>query len=135
MNNVGKTWNIALAAFGAITGYAFGGWTVLLQILVALAVADYLTGFGASWVEGKLSSKVGTRGIPKKILIFVMVAVCHLIDRLIGNGDVFRDAAIFFYAGNELLSIVENCARAGLPVPAVLQKAIQVIKERGGENK
>jgi toxin secretion/phage lysis holin len=113
---------------GAVVGYLFGGWSVLLQILLALVIIDYVTGLLASGVEGKLSSKVGFKGIAKKIMIFCLVAVGHLIDKAIGDGSMIQNAILFFYLGNELLSILENAGRTGLPVPDQIKNAINVLK-------
>jgi toxin secretion/phage lysis holin len=82
----------------------FGGWSVLLQILVAFVIIDYLSGLLASGVEGKLSSKIGFKGIAKKLMIFCLVASGHLVDKAVGQGHLISDSIIFFYLGNELLS-------------------------------
>lgn len=119
------------AASGAITGYFFGGWPVLLGVLVAFVSIDYITGIFAAATEGKLSSNVGFKGIAKKLAIFFLVAVAHLTDVAIGQGNFIRDAAIFFYLANELISILENCGRLGLPVPGSLQQAVAVLKRKG----
>jgi len=113
---------------GAIVGYIFGEWSVLLQILLAFVIIDYVSGLLASGVEGKLSSKVGFKGIAKKIMIFVLVAVGHLVDKAIGDGSMVQNAIIFFYLGNELLSILENAGRTGLPVPEQVKNAVDVLK-------
>jgi toxin secretion/phage lysis holin len=119
------------AALGAVVGFLFGGWSKALILLVSLVVIDYSTGILASAVEGKLSSRVGFRGIPKKIMIFVMVAVGHLVDTAIGTNHMFRDATIFFYCANELVSIIENAGRIGLPVPDRLKQTVDILKGRG----
>jgi toxin secretion/phage lysis holin len=119
------------ATVGAVVGFLFGGWSKVLILLVSLVIIDYLTGILASAFEGKLSSRVGFRGIPKKIMIFVMVAVGHLVDTAIGTNHMFRDAAIFFYCANELVSILENAGRMGLPVPDRLQQTVDILKGRG----
>lgn len=113
---------------GAIVGYIFGEWSVLLQILLAFVIIDYVSGLLASGVEGKLSSKVGFKGIAKKLMIFVMVAVGHLVDKAIGDGSMIQNAIIFFYLGNELLSILENAGRTGLPVPEQIKNAVDILK-------
>ncbi|RAK21158.1 toxin secretion/phage lysis holin [Anoxybacillus vitaminiphilus] len=119
------------AVIGAVVGFLFGGWSKVLILLITLVVIDYATGFLAGAVERKLSSKVGFRGIAKKIMIFVMVAVGHLVDTAIGTNHMFRDAAIFFYCANELVSILENAGRMGLPVPDRLQQTVDILKGRG----
>lgn len=116
---------------GAVVGYVFGGLSVLLQILLAFVVIDYISGLLASGVEGKLSSKVGFKGIAKKIMIFVLVSVGHLTDKAIGDGHMIQDAIIFFYLGNELLSILENAGRTGLPVPDQIKSAVEILKGKG----
>lgn len=117
-----------MTAIGGIVGFFFGGWTVPLKILVSLSIVDYSTGIIAGGVEKKLSSKVGFKGIAKKVMMFALVATGNLVDIAIGKGHVFRDAVIFFYMGNEILSILENAGRIGLPYPEQLRSAIEVLK-------
>lgn len=120
-----------LTISGGITGYFFGGWSVLLQILLAFVIIDYVSGLLASGVEGKLSSKIGFKGIAKKLMIFCLVAVGHLVDKALGDGSMVQNAIVFFYLGNELLSIVENAGRTGLPVPQQIINAVDVLKGKG----
>jgi toxin secretion/phage lysis holin len=119
---------------GGIVGYLFGGWDVLLQILLVFVCIDYISGLLASGIEGKLSSKIGFKGIAKKVMIFALIAVAHMIDKALGESNIFRDSVIFFYLGNELLSILENSGRIGLPVPEQIKNAVQILKGKG-ENK
>jgi len=116
------------AGGGACLSYLYGGWSQLLNILLVFVVVDYITGVVASGIEGKLSSGIGMRGIAKKVFIFVIVAIAHLADQAIGNGSLLMDAAIFFYMANEMLSIIENTGRVGLPVPNILKQAVEVLK-------
>jgi toxin secretion/phage lysis holin len=115
---------------GALIGFLYGGWSMALTVLLTLVILDYLTGWLASAVEGKLSSAVGFKGIIKKVTIFVIVAVAHLVDGYLNAGAVLINASIFFYAANELLSIIENSGRIGLPVPTLLKKAVEILKEK-----
>ena len=117
---------------GALASYLFGGWSALLGILLAFVIFDYVTGVIAAAIEGKLSSNVGLKGIAKKVGIFVIVAVANLVDRALGNAHIFRDATIFFYLANELLSIIENVGRSGVPIPEVIKKAVAVLQGKGG---
>ncbi|MGF7429576.1 phage holin family protein [Thermoanaerobacterium thermosaccharolyticum] len=127
--NIFKT----ITAFGgALASYLFGGWSALLGILLAFVIFDYVTGVIAAGIEGKLSSNVGLKGIAKKVAIFVIVAVANLVDRALGNAHIFRDATIFFYLANELLSIIENVGRSGVPIPEVIKKAVAVLQGKGG---
>jgi toxin secretion/phage lysis holin len=116
---------------GAAVGWLYGGWDPLLQVLLTFSVIDYGTGLLASGVEGKLSSKVGFKGIAKKVMIFLLVAAGHLVDVVIGKGSMIQDAITFFYLGNELLSILENAGRTGLPVPTQIKNAVQILKGKG----
>ncbi|HHV73188.1 MAG TPA: phage holin family protein [Thermoanaerobacterium sp.] len=126
--NIFKT----ITAFGgALASYLFGGWSALLGVLLAFVVTDYITGVLAAGVEGKLNSSIGWKGISRKVMIFVLVAMAHLVDMALGDSNVFRDATIFFYLANELLSIIENTGRIGLPVPDAIQKAVAILKGKG----
>ncbi|MGX2959389.1 phage holin family protein [Peribacillus sp. JNUCC 23] len=125
MERLDVFFKVAATLAGGVTGYLFGGDT-LFQILLVFVAIDYMQGLLASAYEGKLSSKIGFRGIAKKVMIFAIVA--HLIDTAIGENHLIRDAAIYFYLANELLSILENASRTGLPVPSQIKNAVLVLK-------
>jgi toxin secretion/phage lysis holin len=125
-----KTFNLIVAGLGASVTWLWGGWSPMIQILITFVVVDYLSGLLASGVEGKLNSRIGFKGIAKKVMIFVMVAVGHMLDNALGENHLIRDSVIFFYCANELLSIIENSGRIGLPVPETLTKAVDVLKGR-----
>jgi len=126
--NIFKT----ITAFGGVlASYLFGGWSALLGVLLAFVITDYITGVMAAGIEGKLNSSIGWKGISRKVMIFVLVAMAHLVDMALGDSNVFRDATIFFYLANELLSIIENTGRIGLPVPDAIQKAVAILKGKG----
>jgi toxin secretion/phage lysis holin len=131
MYNWGTIFNGVLLGVGGLVGFLFGGWFVLLQILLAFMAIDYFTGVAAGFIEGKLSSKVGFKGIAKKVIILFVVAAAHLLDLMFSTGQVIRDGAIFFYIGNELLSFVENVGKTGLPVPKKIVNAVDVLKGKG----
>lgn len=116
---------------GSLVTYLFGGWTALIQILVAFVVIDYITGVLAAGVNGKIDSGIGMKGIARKVFIFVIVACGHLVDGAMGTSDIVRDAAIYFYIANELISILENAGEIGLPVPDMLKNAIERLKGKG----
>lgn len=130
MENIIK---IVVAIGGAIASFLFGGWSALLSILLTFVVIDYLSGVVAAAVKGQLSSSVGFIGIAKKVGIFAIVAVSHLVDTALGDQHVFRDAAIFFYLANEALSIIENIGVIGLPIPEQLKNAVEVLRKKEGE--
>ena len=129
----------ALAAVGGFLGWAIGGLYGLVYALIAFVVIDYVTGIMCAVVEKNLSSAVGLRGIFKKITIFAMVAVGHMVDEhLIGtvgfvnDYSAVRTAIIFFFLSNEGLSLIENATRLGLPVP---QKLKDVLAQLHGDKK
>jgi len=98
--------------------------------LVAFVVIDYITGIMVAVLEKRLSSEVGFRGIFKKVLIFSLVAVGHIIDsKLIQNGSAIRTAVIFFYLSNEGISILENTAKIGLPIPEKLRAVLEQLNK------
>lgn len=125
-------WFIASAA--AAAAYLYGGWDQSMTLLLFFVAADYITGFIAGAIEGKLNSDVGYKGIFKKVLIFTVVAVAHQIDVFSANeSEMIMTATVAFYVWNELLSIIENIGRTGLPLPDILIRAVEVLKGKGGE--
>lgn len=123
-------WLLPVAsALGAIVLFLFGGWDMLITILFATVVIDYTTGLLSAFVNGEISSKVGLKGIAKKVFIFALVAVANFVDQLLGDQNFIRDATIIFYILNELISILENAGHAGVPIPKVLTGAIQSLKQ------
>ena len=112
-------------------GWFLGGCDGLLYALIAFSVIDYITGVMCAVVDKRLSSKVGFKGIFRKVLIFVMVGIGNLIDvQIIGNGSVFRTAVIFFYLSNEGVSLLENSAHLGLPIPNKLKEILEQLHDR-----
>lgn len=128
-------WNVIQAVFAAVggwLGYFLGGCDGLLYALLAFVVLDYITGIMCAVVDKKLSSEIGAKGIFKKILIFALVGIGHLLDtQVFGETGVLRTAIIFFYLSNEGLSLVENAAYLGLPVPEKLKLVLEQLHERG----
>ena len=129
-----EIWNwiqVAIAATGGWLGYFLGGWDGFLYALLAFVVIDYITGLMCAVLEKKLSSEVGFRGIFKKVLIFSLVAIGHIIDKsVIGDGYVIRTAVIFFYCSNEGVSMLENAGHLGLPIPAKLKDILEQLHDR-----
>ncbi|MDP4096876.1 phage holin family protein [Paenibacillus sp. P96] len=122
-------------AGGAMIGYFFGGWTTMLALLWWMVIIDFFTGWAAAWINGDLKSRVGYYGIARKVAIFLMVGMAHMIDQILGGSHYFRDAVIFFYLANELLSVIENVGRMGVPMPAVLSNAVKIFESKSGEQK
>ena len=130
-----KVWTAIQAtviAFGAIVGAFLGGVDGFLYALIAFVLIDYLTGVMRAIADKKLSSEVGFKGLFKKMLVFIMVGVGHLIDtQIIGNPGVIRTAVIFFYLSNEGVSLLENAAQLGLPIPEKLKSVLAQLHEKG----
>ena len=111
--------------------YFLGGCDGLLIALVVFAVVDYITGVMCAVSDKELSSKVGFRGICRKVLIFILVGAANIVDaQVIGSGSVLRTAVIFFYLSNEGVSLLENAAHLGLPIPQKLKGVLAQIHDR-----
>lgn len=122
-----------MAFFCAVFGYLFGEFDGMMTALIALIVLDYITGIIAAFVERKLSSEVGARGIAKKMIMLLTVAVANVVDvSVIGEGNVLRSVAALFYIANEGISLLENGARLGVPMP---KKLIDVLVQLKSEKK
>lgn len=134
-----EIWNwiqLAFAAVGAFLGWFLGGYDGFLYALVVFVIVDYLTGVICAITDKKLSSEIGAKGIFKKVLIFVMVGIAHILDtQILGssgdNGGALRTAVIFFYLSNEGISILENVGHIGLPIP---EKLKEVLKQLHGND-
>ncbi|MBU8789111.1 phage holin family protein [Bacillus sp. FSL K6-0138] len=124
-----------IAIAGGGIGFLFGGWSVLLTILSVLVIVDYFSGLFAAGINGEVKSRTGMIGIARKVFIFVMVAVAHMIDLLlienkIEMGFLVMTVTIVFYCINELISITENAGKIGVYVPEPITKAIEVLKQQ-----
>ncbi|MEK5503079.1 phage holin family protein [Bacillus sp. FSL M8-0168] len=124
-----------IAVLGGFVGFLFGGWSILLTILSFLVIIDYGSGLAAAGVNGEMKSRVGFIGITRKVFIFVIVAVAHMIDLLliesgIEMGFLVMTVTIVFYCINELISITENAGKMGVYVPEPITKAIEVLKQQ-----
>ena len=127
-------WNLCqfiFTAAGGWLGYFLGGCDGLLIALVIFAVADYITGVMCAISDKKLSSEVGFKGICRKVIIFMLVGVAHVIDvNVIATGSVLRTAVIFFYLSNEGVSLLENAGHLGLPIPEKLKIVLEQLHDR-----
>lgn len=127
-------WNSIQFVFtmiGGWLGYFLGGFDGLLYALVVFMAADYITGVMCAVSDKKLSSAVGFKGICRKVLILMLVGIANLLDvQVIGTGAVIRTAVIFFYLSNEGVSLLENAAHLGLPIPEKLKEVLAQLHER-----
>lgn len=131
MKEFWNTIQFVITAIGGWLGYFLGGCDGLLYALLAFVVIDYVTGVMCAISDKKLSSSIGFKGISRKILIFLLVGISNMLDvQIIGTGSILRTAVIFFYLSNEGVSILENAAILGLPVPEKIKIVLEQLHDR-----
>ena len=122
---------IALTALGGWLGYFLGGMDGLMIALIVMMTLDYVSGVMCAIIDKKLSSAVGFKGICKKVFILMLVGVAHIIDlHVVGTGSALRGAVICFYMSNEGLSLLENAAHIGLPIPDKLRDILSQLHDK-----
>nr|DAV16678.1 MAG TPA: holin [Bacteriophage sp.] len=122
---------IAITALGGWLGYFLGGMDGLMIALIVLMTLDYVSGVMCAIIDKKLSSAVGFKGICKKVFILMLVGVAHIIDlHVVGTGSALRGAVICFYISNEGLSLLENAAHIGLPIPDKLRDILSQLHDK-----
>lgn len=128
-------WGAIVSVVGSICSYSLG-WNGILEALVFAMVIDYVSGLLAAYINPrmKLDSRKGFRGIAKKIMILLLISLAHFVDQATSQ-TVVQTVAIWFFLGNEGLSILENAANAGLPVPEKLRETLEQLKHEKGEQK
>lgn len=128
MNDVLKS---VVSGIIGIAGFLIGEFDGLYKALLALIIADYITGVIVAIVKKQLSSEVGAKGIAKKILMLIVVAVANVLDvQIIGGGAGLRNITIIFYAANEVISLLENTGKLGLPHPPKLLDVLEQVKNK-----
>ena len=131
MKEFWATTQLVLAGIGGWLGYFLGGCDGLLYALLAFVVVDYVTGVMCAISDKSLSSAVGFKGICRKVLIFTLVGIANIVDvNVIGDGSILRTAVVFFYLSNEGVSLLENAAHLGLPIPEKLKEVLEQLHER-----
>ncbi|GLC32928.1 phage holin family protein [Clostridium omnivorum] len=119
-----------VAGAGTIFTYLFGAWDTALTMLISLMILDYITGLVKAYINKVISSDVGLKGIARKSLILIVLIVAVMLDRLMNTGSwLFRTLVCYFYIANEGISLLENCAQMGLPIPDKLKDALVQLKE------
>ena len=119
------------------TGLVFllGGFDVALLCLIIAIVLDYISGIMKAYVNKELSSKIGFKGLIKKVGVLVVVMLAVLVDKITGNTGAVRTLVIYYFVANEGLSILENLALAGVPIPDSIKNALKVLKDMGNNKK
>lgn len=129
-----STVSMVLTTILSALTFLFGAFDVPFIILIVFLVLDYITGLISAYVRKEISSKVGIKGILKKLTILGCLIVAVMLDRLIGNPDfVFRTLFCYFVIANEGISILENAGEIGIPLPAKLKSALEQLKSRAGD--
>lgn len=132
MQNIITLIKITFATIGGFLGMLIGGFDDFFKALLIFIILDYLTGVINAVIEKQLNSEIGFKGIAKKVFIIFLVGVANIIDTMVlKNGEVVRDIVIFFYLANEGISILENSAKIGLPIPEKLKGVLEQIKSKG----
>ena len=135
MKEFWNTIQLVFTGIGGWLGYFLGGWDGLLYALIAFVAIDYVTGVMCAISNHTLSSEVGFKGICRKVLIFLLVGIGSILDaHVIGSGSVLRTAVIFFYISYEGVSILENAARLGLPVPEKIKVVLEQLHDRSAKD-
>lgn len=131
-NDITRYIRLYATLLGGVITALLGGWDVMMQVLVLFVVLDYITGIVAAFVEKRLNSVIGFKGICKKILLFVPVMVSCALDVALGT-EILRSLSIWFYVANEGLSIIENLGKANVPIPKPLMTALEQLKAKGDD--
>ena len=131
MKEFWNTIQLIFAGVGGWLGYFLGGCYGLLYALIAFVVIDYITGVMCAISNHTLSSEVGFKGICRKVLIFLLMGIANILDiHVIGSGSALRTAVIFFYISNEGVSLLENAAHLGLPIPEKIKTVLEQLHDR-----
>lgn len=122
-----------LAGFSTAFIYLVGGIDVAIQCLLVAIIIDYISGLIKAFNTKQLSSKIGFKGILKKVGVLLIVMLAVLIDRVTGETGAIRTLVIYYFVANEGLSIIENLGQAGLPIPKAIKNALKALKEQSNE--
>lgn len=134
MENFLNYFKYLVAGIGTLLTWLLGTWDTAIAVLIVFMVLDYCTGVLRAYINKEVSSDIGLKGIARKAVIFVVLIVAVLLDRLLNTGNwVFRTLICYFYIANEGISLLENCATLGLPIPDKLKDALAQLKD--GEKK
>ena len=126
-----------VGAMGGVIASFFGGWDAALQTLVIFMAIDYITGLIVAGVfhaspkstSGALESRAGWKGLCRKGETLLIVLVACRLDAVMGT-SIVRDAVVIGFVCNETISIIENAGLMGLPIPAAITKAVDVLKQK-----
>ncbi|HWO75689.1 MAG TPA: phage holin family protein [Bacillus sp. (in: firmicutes)] len=123
-----------ISCVGSVLSVMYGGWNHIFLLLIIAVILDYGLGVLLAFMNGSLSSNVGWKGIAKKVIIFSLIAVAHIVDVVLDTPHLVRNATILFYLCNECISIIEHAAKAGVPIPKALMNALESIRPKENKN-
>ena len=127
---------VIIVILGSLFTWLFGAWDTPLIVLIVFMIIDYLMGVTKGYVNKDLSSRIGLKGIARKGVIFAILIVAVMLDRLLNTGNwVFRSLVCYFYIANEGISIMENASELGAPVPPKLKNALIQLREDKEEHR
>ena len=118
---------LAVISTGLI--YLLGGLDIALTCLLIAIVLDYVSGMLKAFITKQVSSKIGFKGIMKKVSILLVVMLAVLIDRVTGETGAIRTLVVYYFVANEGLSVLENLGQAGVPIPQSIKKALKALKK------
>ena len=129
MDKFESYFKVLITGIGTVLTWLFGAWDIAIIVLISFVGLDYILGVLRAFVNKEISSSIGARGIAKKAVIFVVLIVAVLLDRLSNTGTwVFRTLVAYFYICNEAISLLENCSAIGVPIPEQLREALIQLK-------
>ena len=128
-----KTKIVSLISLLGTGFYLLGGFDNALECLIVVVILDYITGVISAWYNKKLDSKVGLKGIVKKLTYFLLVVLSVEIDKILGQVGIIRNLVIYFFVANDGLSIIENMGKMGIPLPKKLIDTLNQLKNKGDE--
>ena len=132
MEKINAVFGGVVAAIGGVIGWIWGDFTPLLAALIVCMALDYISGVACAVVRKDVSSKIGFKGIVKKILILMLVGVAHILDAYVLNSTpVLQSAVTMFFIANEGISLVENAAGLGIPIPKKMLEVLKQLKLKG----
>lgn len=122
-----------LIAISSTILYLLGGWDIALKCLVIVMIIDYITGVMSAFFNKKVNSRIGLKGILKKVGYLCIVALSVILDTISGETGVIRTLVIYFFVANDGISIIENIAKMGVPMPKKLIDVLEQLKKKGDE--
>ena len=130
MKFIEKCFNGIVAVLATFFTYLFGSWDLALQVLIVFMILDYVTGVLYAFISNRLNSEVGFKGLVKKLMILVVLIIGVMLDRILGTGYwVFRTLVCYFYIANEGISLLENVANIGIPIPNKIRNALEQLNK------